>query len=152
MALDLKCPSCDCDNTQRLSVMWDQQSVVGTIGNGQTFLAASLKAPLKPWALTVGFIIALCTIPIFSALPSGLESLVFLLGFPLVWLGIRYWMNQNYEAKYQKWKDNLDENFICLRCGDIFDPPSDSGDRWSGLNIEKAMARNNSATGGLPTP
>ena len=137
MALDLRCSSCDSDNIRRLSVMRGQETVGGTIGKGQTSLAGSLKEPSKPWASTVGFIVGLCTLPIFSGLAGGPRSSLPVLAFLLVWRGIRYWMSQAYEIKYQSWKDNLDENFICLRCGNIFSPPSDSGDRWSTLSIRE---------------
>jgi hypothetical protein len=124
--LDLKCPSCSSDNTQRLSVMHGQQSVKGTIGAGQTVLAASFQEPKKPWASTIGFFIALCTLPIFSAF-SGSGSPIPVVGFLVVWLGIRFWMNQDYERKFRQWQNKLDENFICLRCGNIFSTPSEMG-------------------------
>jgi hypothetical protein len=103
MALDLKCPSCASDNTQRLTVMRSQQSVGGTIGKGQTALAASFQEPSKPWASTIGFVIGLCIIPILSAFSGGSTSPVPVLGFLLVWLGIRYWIKQTYDLQLHKW-------------------------------------------------
>ena len=147
MALDLRCSSCDSDNIQRLSVLRGQKTVGGTIGKGQTSLTGSLKEPSKPWASTVGFIVGLCTLPIFSGLAGGPRSSLPVLAFLLVWRGIRYWMSQAYEIKYQSWKDNLDENYICLRCGNIFSPPSESGDRWSTLSIERDIKFSNKRLG-----
>jgi hypothetical protein len=121
MPQDLKCPSCSSDNTQRMSVMYSQQSVKGTIGAGQTVLAASLKKPTAPWAITLGFLVALLSGAIFGAI-FGSDNPATGLGFIVVWAGVWYLVHQDYESKLRKWQNTLDENFMCLRCGATFCP------------------------------
>lgn len=137
MALDLNCPSCASDTTQRLSMMRSQQTAGGTLGKGQTVLAASFQEPRKPWASTIGFVIGLCTIPIVSAFSGrSTNSPVPVIGFLLVWLGIRYWIKQTYDIQLQKWQDKLEESFICLRCGEVFTPLFDPSKHRSVLDLD----------------
>jgi hypothetical protein len=121
MTQDLKCPSCSSDNTQRLSVMYSQQSVKGTVGSGQTALAASLQKPKAPWATTLGFLAALITIPISRAI-FGPDNPALGLLFIVAWVGVWYWIHEGYASKLRKWQNTLDENFMCLRCGTTFTP------------------------------
>ena len=125
MPQDLKCPSCRSDNTQRLSIMYSQQSVKGTIGAGRTMLAASLKKPQKPWPMTVGFLVALVSIPIFNLIfGSGSAAVGF--GFIGVWFAVGYWMKVSYQKELQRWEDMLEQKFMCLRCGKTFYPPTEA--------------------------
>lgn len=138
MTLDLKCRSCGSDNTQRLSVMNSQQSYTGMAG--QTKLAA-LKPPSKPWAFTIGFVLGLIALVIVGSITGKDGGAWSGVSFLAVWFGVGFWLKSDYQNKFTKWQDYLEENFICLRCGTIFRVGVDPG-RAQQVKEEKERASN----------
>jgi hypothetical protein len=120
MPLDLKCPTCGSENTQRLSIMKSQQTFTGSAG--QTALAAQVKAPPTPWGFAIGFGAGLAVLVLLLMISDWDRNPLYLVLFVLIWVGTGVWMRRPYEPKFREWERYLDAHFICLRCGALFKP------------------------------
>lgn len=122
MALNLTCPTCNSDNTQRLNMMKGQQSFTGMAG--QTTLAAALNKPGKPWAYLLGFVCSVVALMLCLAiLPKDTQGVSFLV-FIYTWWAVGRYITLGYLEQIDRWETYLEENFICLRCGAMFHVPA----------------------------
>jgi hypothetical protein len=123
MALNLKCPTCGSDNTQRLSIMKSQQTFTGSAG--QTALAAHVQPPPRPWGFVIGFVVGLGVLGLLFAVSMWDRNPLPIVLAVMIWVGIGLWMRGPYLVKYREWERYLDAHFICLRCGALFKPGRD---------------------------
>jgi len=118
--LDLTCPSCGIDRTQRLSLLRRFYGDGGFVG--QAFLLEGLERPHQPWAYTTGLFVGLVLGALtYLILPEGYK-LFSILPLVLGWLGVGFRARMNYRDKRAKWESNLEQYFLCLRCGEVFRP------------------------------
>jgi transcription elongation factor Elf1 len=120
MALDLTCPTCRSENTQRLTIMKSQQSFTGSAG--QTALAAHLKPPAKPWGSILVLVIGLGVLGMAVAVSFWARNPWPIIPVFALWIGSGLWMRKVYQQKLREWERYLDAHFICLRCGALFKP------------------------------
>ena len=120
MALDLTCPTCRSENTQRLTIMKSQQSFTGSAG--QTALAAHLKPPPRPWAAVVLHVCGLGVLAIAGGVAFWTHNPWVIVPILPLWIAAWLWIRNDYQRKLREWERYLDMNFICLRCGALFRP------------------------------
>jgi RNA polymerase subunit RPABC4/transcription elongation factor Spt4 len=120
MALDLTCPTCRSENTQRLTIMKSQQSFTGSAG--QTALAAHLKPPAKPWGLALVFVIGMGALAMAVAIALWTRNPLPVIPVLAIWIAAGLWMRKTYQHTLREWERYLDAHFICLRCGALFKP------------------------------
>jgi hypothetical protein len=120
MGLDLKCPTCGSENTQRLTILKSQQTFTGSAG--QTALAAHLRPPPKPGGFVIGFIVGAGLLAALFAVSLWERNPIPVVFSVLIWLGTGWWMRRPYERKFREWERYLDAHFFCLRCGALFKP------------------------------
>lgn len=118
--MNLTCPACHSENTQRLSVMQAQQSKTGL--SGQTILAAQLGPPKKQHWFVIGLILALPAGGLVGAATSASATPWGGLIFLFTWLVVGAIGKGYEERKVQEWQLYCEAHFICLRCGQIFKP------------------------------
>lgn len=118
--MNLTCPSCRSDNTQRLSLMQAQQTSTGLAG--QTALAAKLGPPKKQHWFVVSFILAIPAGMIVGAMTSSSITPWGGLAFLLIWLVVGSVGKGYEEQRFREWQRYCEEQFICLRCGHTFKP------------------------------
>ncbi|MBI4400019.1 MAG: zinc ribbon domain-containing protein [Nitrospirae bacterium] len=120
MVLDLRCPTCASDYTQRLSMMRGLQGL--TDSAGQTALVAPLKAPAKPWGFLLGFVLGLLLTVLIVTQNGWSRSPLLVVIFFTAWIGTGVLVIWPYRRKLREWQQYLDAHFICHRCGAIFQP------------------------------
>lgn len=141
----MKCPTCDSENTQRLSIIYggglttvDTSTVglgagisggglgggigvAGTRGTHQTALSQQVAPPKKISVLNVsilpaiGFFVGLAILD--NAALFGLFWMALVLaGTAWVWTGAWRYNTQIWPKKMEIWE----KQFMCLRCGEVF--------------------------------
>lgn len=120
MVLDLRCPTCASDYTQRLSMMRDLQGLPDSAG--EPARVAPLKAPAKPWGFLLGFVLGLLLTVLIVTQNGWGRSPWLVLIFFAVWMGTGVVLLWPYRRKLREWRHYLDTHFICHRCGAIFQP------------------------------
>ena len=117
---DLKCPTCDSERTQRLSLL---RRFYGDGGfAGPEFVDKGLERPRKPWGFTIGFLVGLLLGAItYELLPEG-YTLLAVASLILAWIGIGVRFRMSYGDKRAQWEGTIKQYFLCLRCGDVFRP------------------------------
>jgi len=118
--LDLTCPSCGIDRTQRLSLLRRFYGDGGFVG--QAFLLEGLERPHQPWGYTTGLFVGLLLGAMSYVILPEAYKLFSILPLVLGWLGVGVRARMNYRDKRAKWESNLDQFFLCLRCGEVFRP------------------------------
>ena len=126
MSLDLKCPSCSADNTQRISAIVEQQTATGS----QSALAKRYNLPKQPWAYFQGFLLGvpintvlMLTIssPEASEMNTALADVVSSVAFLSIWIGYGAWKTKTYRKKLDEWKRAIASKVLCLQCGHAFE-------------------------------
>lgn len=120
MALDLTCPICRSENTQRLTIMKSQQSFTGSAG--QTTLAAHLKPPPKPWGAILVFVGGFVLFALAAVVALWTHDFWLMVLVVPIWIGASVWMQKGHQREVREWERYLDMHFICLRCGALFKP------------------------------
>jgi hypothetical protein len=144
----MKCPTCDSDNTQRLSIIYgggltavDTSTVgvgagisggglgggigvAGTRGTHQTALSRQVAPPKRISMFNVsilpaiGFFVGLGILD--GAVLFGLIWMALVLaGTAWVWTGTWRYNTQVWPQKIEKWN----RQFMCMRCGEVFSLP-----------------------------
>ncbi|MGH7205717.1 MAG: hypothetical protein ACREI2_05865 [Nitrospiraceae bacterium] len=118
--LDLTCPSCGTERTQRLNLLRRFYGDGGFVGHA--FLSEGLERPHQPWGFTAGFLVGLLLGAISYVILPEAYQLFSVLPLVLGWLGVGVRARMKYHDKRAKWESALDQYFMCLRCGDVFRP------------------------------
>lgn len=115
MRLELHCPACDSENTQRLSLV---HLLRGDTGLGaRLFPSPRLTPPYKPPAVMLGLLAGLIVgTAIFQVLPWELVAWS-LLPVVLTWVSVTIWLHLSYKQRLMVWEDRVDKHFFCWRCG-----------------------------------
>lgn len=102
--------------------MQGQQTYTGTAG--QTALAATLRPPQKQSILVPSVISGMCLAFVIGFFTEGMvfRAPAILLAFIMPWIIFSMQTKASYENELKAWKDYLERHFICLRCGEIFEP------------------------------
>jgi len=118
--LDLTCPSCGTERTQRLSLLRRFYGDGGFVGHA--FLIEGLERPHRPWGFTAGFLVGLLLGAISYVILPEEYQLFSVVPLVLGWLGVGVRARMTYRDKRTKWEIALEQYFLCLRCGEVFRP------------------------------
>ena len=119
---DFKCPSCETERTQRLSLLRRFYGDGGFVG--LEFASKGLERPHQPWGFTLGFFLGLLLGSFaYEFLPERF-MLVSVAVLILVWVSVGGWAWMSYKDKRVAWERELEQYFLCLRCGEVFRPQS----------------------------
>ena len=125
MSVNLACPSCSAENTQRISAIAQQQTSTGT----QSTLASQYNPPKHPWAYLQGFLLGIplytiltlsMTSPEASEMNIAIADIVSSVGFLGVWIGYGAWKTKTYRKKFDAWERTIGSKVLCLQCGHAF--------------------------------
>jgi hypothetical protein len=141
--MDLTCPNCRSDNTQKLSLAVEGGTFtsrgttvgVGATGKGAGIMAASTKgastsqlaekhaAPekLHPIGAGIGIVIIAWIVSLFAG-ETAFTIGCFIAGIAAVW-GFKYNL-KDYPRELAEWN----QKFLCLRCSHVFAPQSNASD------------------------
>jgi len=81
-----------------------------------------LERPHQPWGYPTGLVVGLLLGAMSYVILPEAYKLFSVLPLVLGWLGVGVRARMNYRDKRAKWESNLDQFFLCLRCGEVFRP------------------------------
>ena len=126
MPVDLACPSCSAENTQRISAIVQHQTLTGS----QSALASQYKPPKHPWAYLQGFLLGIpvytvlmltMTSPEASEMNTAVADVVSSVVFLGVWVVYGAWKTRIYRRKLDEWEHSIASKVLCLQCGHAFE-------------------------------